>query len=159
MTRSTEKTRNAIASASSVLPEPPVTMSQRELKLYALVMTAVSPGERRSAVARALAAGIAVAMAEIETCGEIIQREGLVVSSPQGTKPNPAVGIRDVATKRLAALASRLKALPQADARELARATRFESVHRGSAQIVAGSSAKTPRTDWVAVMKEEFADD
>jgi phage terminase small subunit len=140
--------------ALEALPEPPINLSDREREFYPQVIAQVAPSARAGAANRALAAGCAQAMAELETCGAMLEREGLVIETPKGKKAHPAVVMRDTAAKRLAALASRLKITPTGDKRELLREVGFESNYR-SAAVVAGTKGDAGEIDWVQRLKAE----
>ena len=112
MKQTTAKTIERLATVNNPVPPPPIPLNPEETRHYLGVMSSIPTMNHHSETVRALAAAIAQAEHEITRATEIIDRLGLVIESPQGHKPNPAIQIRDAATKRLAACASRLKTLP-----------------------------------------------
>lgn len=141
--------------ASAALPPPPIHLNERELGFYAGVLMSVAPAARQQESVRAIAATVAQAMEEIELCSAIIAKEGMTVpGATGGTRAHPAIQIRADATKRVGALCSRIKALPNLDSREAARAVRFEQPFK-TQPIVAASEKDAPTTDWVKRLKEE----
>ena len=154
-----EAIQATIKRAQQPIEPPPTKMSDRAMELYREVMGSLSPGARASAVHRAMAGNIALALEEVELCTALIDREGPVVASPQGLKANPAVGVRDSASKRVAALASRLRALPAVDSREAARAIKHQQAHRTVAPILRADPAPNAEpVDWVALAKQELGE-
>jgi hypothetical protein len=150
MTRSIAK--HVAALQRPTLPMPPMPLTESEMVHYQEVLSGLPSQHHRSAVVRGLCAGVAQALVEIEQASTEIAARGLVVAAAQGPKPNPAVQIRDAATKRLAALASRLKALPSGDARENQRQAAFETGSRGVLPLPA-ANATGPAPDWAAMAK------
>ena len=141
-------------SATQALAPSPIPLNERELEHYAGILMSVAPMARHQESVRAIAATAALAMHEIERCTEIINAEGMTTTGSQGPKPHPAMQIRSDAAKRLGALLSRIKALPNLDSREAARAVRFEQPFK-TQPIVAASEKDAPKTDWVQRLKQE----
>jgi hypothetical protein len=154
MKQSASKTIERLASVKNPVPPPPIPLNPEETAHYLGVMSSVPTMNHHSETVRALAAAIAQAEHEMTLASEIIARDGLVVTSSQGPKANPAIQIRDAATKRLAACASRLKTLPlQDDARTGQRVAAAESSLRGGPAMLAAAPAAGPSPDWAAMAK------
>lgn len=136
----------------------PIPLNEKETEYYRQAMSSLPAATRRSHVTRGLAAAYAQALLEAEEASAIIAQEGMTVRTPQGIKAHPCVLIRDRAHKRAAAIASRMKILPQGDAREVVRAAQFESAVRGSAVLpiapAAPATASSSEPDWKRLAKE-----
>jgi len=139
------------------LPPPPITLTEPELAHYRAVLSGLPSHLHRSTAACCLSAAVAQVLHEIEEASRILSDEGLVSAGNTGPKPHPAVQIRDAAHKRLAALLSRLKMLPSADARELGRQAAFETRMRSPAPLAIAAPAPSPlaAVDWVAIAAAE----
>lgn len=147
--------REAAAFQRPELPLPPIPLSPEALGYYAEVLSGLPVQHHRSTVVRTLCTGMAQCMEEMKQASALIDREGLVVAAPQGVKAHPAVGIRDAAAKRMAALASRLKALPQGDAREAQRQAAFETKARGTLPLAVVRPEPTAKVNWAALADQD----
>ena len=155
MAVSLERQRKAYATRETEMPLTALT--PRETEFYAAFISGVPALNRSLPPTRELCAAAAQAAAEAEAATALISAEGLVVRSPQGVKPHPACHIRDAASKRLAALLSRMKLSPQGDARESARMASYEHLTRGGATLTVvgdGSAPAGPAPDWTKLVAE-----
>lgn len=155
--RGPEAIQATMKRTQQLIDPPPIALNERAMELYCEVMGSIPSDARSSAVHRAMAANIALALAEVETCTALLDAEGPVIASPQGVKAHPAASVRDAASKRVAALAAKLRALPAIDSREAQRVLRQEQEHRTAAPVLRGEQVDSNEVDWIARLKAEEA--
>jgi hypothetical protein len=143
--------------ASSVLPAPPVELSERGRGYYAEILAGVPAASRQTLAARALAAAISESIEEGEEASRILRSDGYTVTVGNAVKAHPMLAVRDTAARRQGALSARLKLLPSGDHREAVRAASFEGHLRGGLPptVAAEPSVGGGEIDWLAVLQRE----
>jgi hypothetical protein len=134
MRRSVSKTRKALEKVS--ITEPLLALTDpRAVQHYQGIVASLPSTVRDTTGARMLASDAAKCAQLLDDIDARIAADGLV--TVEG-KAHPLLSARTATSSRLASILSRLKLVPQDDARELQRAGNFEQTMRAVTARVAG---------------------